>query len=535
MLAKAWDQVDQISRRGFFVQGKALITGAGPIGLMACLLGVQRGYEVHVVDLAVAGAKRDLVEDLGARYHAGDAAEIDVEVDVVIECTGLGAVGRSAASRLVSGGIMCLTGLMSLDPTLDVDATALNRAMVLRNVVMFGTVNAGKRHWEQAAVALAAADAVMAERPDHPPRTPRSLDRGARPAARRHQGCRGPHGVTVPEVTAWSGTPGLLSEGPRWHEQRQELLWVDILGRHMHRGTLTPDGALDRVETISIDRHIGAVAPAIGGGYVLAAGPGFLFVDDTGRVHELAQPEADRTDVRMNDGACDPQGRFWAGTMAYDESPGAGSLYRLELDGTCTTVLTGLTISNGIGWSPDASTMYLNDSGTGCVDAFHFDGATGAISERRTLVHIDQPRGRTRRAHRRRRRRNLGSALGRRGRQPVRTRRLAPRHRAGPGRASHFLRVRRTRPGHPIRHHRPRGSRRGRPRPPTRRGSSVLDRRLGSTRPPLPAVSRPNTASVTAARLSTRGTRERRPRSGRRLAPTILRGWERTGSVCRRH
>jgi sugar lactone lactonase YvrE len=77
--------------------------------------------------------------------------------------------------------------------------------------------------------------------------------------------------------------------------------------------------------------------------------------------------------------------------MAYDESPGAGSLYRLEVDGTCTTVLTGLTISNGIGWSPDASTMYLNDSGTGRVDAFHFRGATGTISERRTLVHIDQP------------------------------------------------------------------------------------------------------------------------------------------------
>ena len=163
------------------------------------------------------------------------------------------------------------------------------------------------------------------------------------------------------EVTVWSVTPGLLSEGPRWHEERQELLWVDILGRQMHRGTLGPDGALERVETISVDRHIGAVAPAAGGGYVLAAGPGFLFVDDAGSVRELAQPEDGRTDVRMNDGACDPQGRFWAGTMAYDESPGAGALFRLELDGSCTTVLTGLTISNGIGWSPDASTMYLND------------------------------------------------------------------------------------------------------------------------------------------------------------------------------
>ena len=197
--------------------------------------------------------------------------------------------------------------------------------------------------------------------------------------------------MTAPDVRPWSVTPGLLSEGPRWHEERQELLWVDILGRQMHRGTLSPDGALERVETISVDRHIGAVAPAGGGGYVLAAGPGYLFVDDAGAVRELAQPEAGRTDVRMNDGACDPQGRFWAGTMAYDESPGAGALYRLELDGSCTTVLTGLTISNGIGWSPDGSTMYLDDSGTGCVDAFRFDGASGAISDRRTLVHIDQP------------------------------------------------------------------------------------------------------------------------------------------------
>ena len=197
--------------------------------------------------------------------------------------------------------------------------------------------------------------------------------------------------MTGPEVRVWSVTPGLLSEGPRWHEERQELLWVDILGCQMHRGTLSSDGALERVETISVDRHIGAVAPAVGGGYVLAAGPGFLFVDETGSVRELAQAETGHAEVRMNDGACDPQGRFWAGTMAYDESPGAGALYRLELDGSCTTVLTGLTISNGIGWSPDAATMYLNDSGTGCVDVFRFDGPSGAISDRRTLVHIDQP------------------------------------------------------------------------------------------------------------------------------------------------
>jgi sugar lactone lactonase YvrE len=195
----------------------------------------------------------------------------------------------------------------------------------------------------------------------------------------------------TPRVTAWSLEPGLLSEGPRWDENRQELLWVDILGSGFHRATLKADGSPDQVRTMALDRHVGAVAPIAGGGYVLAAGQGFLFVDEAGSVHELAQPEAGRADVRMNDGACDPQGRFWAGTMAYDESPGAGTLYRLELDGRCSTVLSGLTISNGIGWSPDGATMYLSDSGAGLVEAFDFDGATGEISRRRTLVHIDQP------------------------------------------------------------------------------------------------------------------------------------------------
>src|SRR3954449_6251386 len=140
VLAKAWEQVDRISRRAFFVGRRVLVTGAGPIGLLACLLGVQRGYEVYAVDLAQGGAKRDLVEKLGARYHAGDAADIDVEFDVVIECTGIGAVGRSAAGRIISRAIMCLTGIMNLDANLDTDATALNRAMVLHNQVLFGTV-----------------------------------------------------------------------------------------------------------------------------------------------------------------------------------------------------------------------------------------------------------------------------------------------------------------------------------------------------------------------------------------------------------
>jgi sugar lactone lactonase YvrE len=197
--------------------------------------------------------------------------------------------------------------------------------------------------------------------------------------------------VTGPRLIAWPLAPGLLSEGPRWDAEREELLWVDILGRRFHRATVRDDGRPGEVTTMQLDRHVGAVAPVAGGGYVLAAGQGFLFADAAGEVRELAQPEAGNAAVRMNDGACDPQGRFWAGTMAYDESPGAGTLYRLELDGRCTTALTGLTISNGIGWSPEGTTMYLNDSGAGTVEAFTFDGDTGAIGGRRTLVHVDRP------------------------------------------------------------------------------------------------------------------------------------------------
>jgi sugar lactone lactonase YvrE len=184
-----------------------------------------------------------------------------------------------------------------------------------------------------------------------------------------------------------SPTPGLLSEGPRWDAERGELLWVDIVGSLLHRARLDADGLLEMVASIKFDRFVGAVAPAVGGGYVLAAGTGVLFADVSGEVRELAQPEAGRGDVRMNDGACDPQGRFWAGTMA----PGAGVLYRLELDGSCTTVLAGLTISNGIGWSPDGGVMYLSDSGTCTIDRFDFDAVSGEIGGRRTIAQITEP------------------------------------------------------------------------------------------------------------------------------------------------
>jgi sugar lactone lactonase YvrE len=197
--------------------------------------------------------------------------------------------------------------------------------------------------------------------------------------------------AAAPVARICSAGRGLLSEGPRWDADRGELIWVDILAGELHTATVGDDGRLEPVRTVQVGRHVGAAAPAEAGGYVLAAAGGFCHIDDDGALTELARPEGSRADVRMNDGICDPQGRFWGGTMAYAETPGAGRLYRLELDGRCTLVLEGLTISNGMGWSPDGATMYLADSGTGEVYAFDFDPASGALNHRRTLVHVSTP------------------------------------------------------------------------------------------------------------------------------------------------
>jgi sugar lactone lactonase YvrE len=195
----------------------------------------------------------------------------------------------------------------------------------------------------------------------------------------------------APSARTCTALPGLLVEGPRWDAERGELIWVDILAGEVHISPVSADGELAAVRTLRAGRHVGAAAPAVEGGYVLAAAGGFCHIDGGGTLTELARPEGDREDVRMNDGICDPQGRFWGGTMAYAETRGAGRLYRLELDGTCTEVLDGLTISNGMGWSPDGATMYLADSGSGDVYAFDFDPASGDIDRRRTLLHVDVP------------------------------------------------------------------------------------------------------------------------------------------------
>jgi threonine dehydrogenase-like Zn-dependent dehydrogenase len=157
VVAKAWDHVDRIGRRGEWMPERALVTGAGPIGLFAAMIGVQTGLDVHVLDRVTEGPKPSLVQDLGATYHA-DLEETKAPFDVVIECTGVGPLVFHAIEHTAPGGIMCLTGIASSDREIPLDASAINKEMVLNNSVIFGSVNAGRRHYEQAERALATAD-----------------------------------------------------------------------------------------------------------------------------------------------------------------------------------------------------------------------------------------------------------------------------------------------------------------------------------------------------------------------------------------
>jgi len=158
VLAKGWEQVELIGGRAHWAPQRALVTGAGPIGLLAALLAVQRGLEVHVLDRVASGTKPELVEELGATYHTGTVADACDQPDVVMECTGMGGLVFDAMEHMGPGGVVCLTGLSSGGRSLGVDAGMLNRSMVLENEAVVGSVNANRRHYQVAADALARAD-----------------------------------------------------------------------------------------------------------------------------------------------------------------------------------------------------------------------------------------------------------------------------------------------------------------------------------------------------------------------------------------
>ncbi len=178
-------------------------------------------------------------------------------------------------------------------------------------------------------------------------------------------------------------------EGPYWDPRRDELLLVDmqegdVLVRH-------EDGTLDRHDVHP--RLAGVVRGRTSGGYVIGVERGFLFADDAFSTLEEGPEAFGDSSVRMNDGGCDPAGRFLCGSMGWEGGFGAGALYSLDQDHTVSTVLGSVTVSNGLHFSPSGDTAFFSDTPTGRIDALAYDLATGTFSDRRTFAVIEQALG----------------------------------------------------------------------------------------------------------------------------------------------
>jgi sugar lactone lactonase YvrE len=181
-----------------------------------------------------------------------------------------------------------------------------------------------------------------------------------------------------------------LGEGPVWDPDAGCLYFIDIERGAVYRY----DPATATSRTFQIGTMVGAAALTAARDLVLAVRDGFARLDlDSGQVRAIAAVEADLPDQRMNDGKCDPAGRFWAGTMALDKRRGAGALYRLDSDGRVTRMLDGVSISNGLDWSDDGRLMYYVDTPTRSIDVFDFDVATGTIANRRSLARVEHGEG----------------------------------------------------------------------------------------------------------------------------------------------
>ncbi|MCE9604915.1 MAG: glucose 1-dehydrogenase [Planctomycetia bacterium] len=164
VVTKAVEQVIAVGQRAFWEPRTVLVTGAGPIGLLAALIAKQRGMEVHVLDRVETGSKPELVRALGATYHTGTVADLGFAPDVIIECTGVGQVINHAIRGVGAGGIVCLTGVGAGGSTVGPPVADVAAAAVLKNNVVVGSVNANKRHWYKAGEVLARADRTWLER-----------------------------------------------------------------------------------------------------------------------------------------------------------------------------------------------------------------------------------------------------------------------------------------------------------------------------------------------------------------------------------
>ncbi|MFS0892687.1 SMP-30/gluconolactonase/LRE family protein [Microbacterium sp. 179-I 3D3 NHS] len=188
--------------------------------------------------------------------------------------------------------------------------------------------------------------------------------------------------VFRPERT--TGPSALLGEGPVWDAARSRLLWIDILGRRLH--VADPRG--DHLEEIALDATPGTVMPADDGSLLIASDRGILVRRDDGTVTAINDDIAARPDLRFNDGKIDPRGRAVVGTLSLSDRPAASALYRLDEDRSLHPLLEPVSLSNGLGWSPDGRTFYYVDTPTGRVDAFDYDLDDGVLSGRRVFAEI---------------------------------------------------------------------------------------------------------------------------------------------------
>jgi sugar lactone lactonase YvrE len=176
-------------------------------------------------------------------------------------------------------------------------------------------------------------------------------------------------------------------EGIVWDARHRRLLWLDVF-----KGlVLSYDLSSGALETSEVGRVVGAVAPRARGGLVCAVREGFGFLSEDGTFSLVSDHLRDSPQLQMNDGAVDPSGRFWAGSMSfeYETRPGTGALYRLDPNGAVSERLGGVSVSNGIGWSPDGRRCYYVDSATRRIDAFQFDAETGTLGRRETLAEVE--------------------------------------------------------------------------------------------------------------------------------------------------
>ena len=185
----------------------------------------------------------------------------------------------------------------------------------------------------------------------------------------------------------------MIGEGPVWDPRSERLNWVDIAAGVVHR--FSPRDGSDLI--MDVGQPVGSLGLGVRGGLILAVRDGFALIPaGSERAEQFVDVERHIKNSRMNDGRCDPAGRFWAGTMDWDHAPHAGSLYRLEqTDGElrAARVLDDLTITNGMDWSPNGAIMYFVDSAKQSIDMFDFDPASGSLANRRVFVSIPAREG----------------------------------------------------------------------------------------------------------------------------------------------